>query len=460
MTSDCTGPLSKPSRVVGGVAVVIGIWWVVGTYASGIRILDGYAVRPYTLFERLITQPRALVLYLSLIFFPMPYRLSLQHNLVHSSSLIEPWTTLPSIMLVAALIVVALIRLRKNPILCFSILFFFMCHAVESSVLPLELVFEHRNYLPSMFLFWPVGVGLLKCMSYLKTRRPRLIVVACAMLFIMGSGLIAATYARNAVWADECSIWEDAAKKGDKFDRPLIYLAKCSYQAGDIARALYLYGQAHQKYSERKKDYSFVILNNTANIFFDIGNYAKAVEIWHYTADRVMDNKIVRKNLAIAYARLGEPGNAINQVDLALKFSPRAAELHTLKIHYLLKAERFAEAIEAAESAHEYGYDGRSVKAVQAMASFRLGDYLKCKEILESKYQAQPTTETLIWLLATNLALKDAWGIEQSRSDISKSDIDTLRQWIERIQEAEYPLSGESLLLEELNKILDRRTAA
>lgn len=452
-------PSIKTIVVLGIFAIIIGVWWIVGTNSAGSRVLDGYSIRPYTLLERLITQPRAIFLYLSLIFYPLPSRLSIQHNLTHSSSLIEPWTTLLSIIMVLALICFSIVRIRENPIVSFSILFFFLCHVVESSILPLELVFEHRNYLPSMFLFWPIGFCITKCMKYLRSKRPKLIMGFCSLLFCLVFGLMTATYARNAVWTDEVTLWQDAVKKGDKLDRPYIYLANYYYRNGDFDKALDLYAQAYENYSERKNDYSFIILNNTANIFFDFGNYAKAVEIWYYAANKVKDNSIIRRNLAIGYARLGELGNAIDQLNLAFRFSAKSADLYALKVQYLFEAKRYLETIAALEQAVEYGYNETNAKALAAMASYYLGDNLKCKKILKEKYQKDQTIETLIWLLAINLILDDNHDIELYRNQISKAtNVEELRHWIERIQKPDYPLSRESLLLEELNRIMGRRT--
>jgi hypothetical protein len=64
----------------------------------------------------------------------------------------------------------AIYKLRKWPILSFAVLFFFLNHAIESSIIPLELIFEHRNYLPGMFLFWPVAVGLERLIGVYRSK--------------------------------------------------------------------------------------------------------------------------------------------------------------------------------------------------------------------------------------------------------------------------------------------------
>ena len=85
----------------------------------------GYSERLFTVWERLLTEPRIILFYLSQIFYPVPTRLSIVHDVVLSRSLIDPWTTLPAIMAVLALIGFGFAQMRKRPLLSFGLLFFF-----------------------------------------------------------------------------------------------------------------------------------------------------------------------------------------------------------------------------------------------------------------------------------------------------------------------------------------------
>ena len=105
--------------------------------------LDQYDTRPYTLAERLMTEPRVVIFYLSQIFYPVPTRLSIEHDVTISTSLLHPWSTLPSIALVIVLILFGLSQTQKRPVISFAILFFFLNHSIESTIVPLEILFEH-----------------------------------------------------------------------------------------------------------------------------------------------------------------------------------------------------------------------------------------------------------------------------------------------------------------------------
>ena len=140
-----------------------------------------YDTRPFTLWQRLISQPRILIFYLSLLFYPAPWRLSIEHDINHSLTLLTPWTTFPSILAVGGMIVAGFLLVRKAPLVSFAILFFFTNHLVESTILPLELVFEHRNYLPSFFVFLPIAFFIVKLLR--KYRRDNLTYFYALMFF-------------------------------------------------------------------------------------------------------------------------------------------------------------------------------------------------------------------------------------------------------------------------------------
>jgi len=110
-----------------------------------------YETRDFTLAERLLTQARVLWLYLKWTLIPSPFELGLYHDdIAVSKSLFDPVTTIVSIAGLAGLLTAACVYRRKFPLFSFGVLWFFVGHALESSFIGLELVYEHRNYLPIM----------------------------------------------------------------------------------------------------------------------------------------------------------------------------------------------------------------------------------------------------------------------------------------------------------------------
>ena len=205
--------------LVGGVLVLsMALFFAEGTFLDYIR--GKYASRPFTMEERLLTQPRIVLHYLSQIVVPLPQRLSIAHDVALSDSIWNPWQTLPAMLIVFSSIAAALLFSRRMPLVSLAALFFFVNHAVESSIWPLELVYEHRNYLPSLFLFLPFSAGIYGWIKRLRHRNnwlPATITIALALLVVF---FCAGTYHRNKAWATEVTLWEDAVHKA-----PLNYRA-------------------------------------------------------------------------------------------------------------------------------------------------------------------------------------------------------------------------------------------
>jgi hypothetical protein len=98
--------------------------------------------------ERLLTESRVLVFYLKMIIMPSVQQLGLYHDdFPLSHGLLDPPATLFSIISLIALLLASLSLLGKRPLISLGILWFFTGHVLESSILPLEIAHEHRNYL-------------------------------------------------------------------------------------------------------------------------------------------------------------------------------------------------------------------------------------------------------------------------------------------------------------------------
>ena len=143
--------------------------WLPTVLVAGYIIEQGWhglthgisSIRPWTLGQRLLTEPRVLMDYLQLLWLPRPFTPGLFNDQIHAStSLWSPASTLSSLLAVFGLIVAAWLYRRRCPAWALAILFYFIGQSLESSSIPLELYFEHRNYLPSMLMFWPLALWL------------------------------------------------------------------------------------------------------------------------------------------------------------------------------------------------------------------------------------------------------------------------------------------------------------
>jgi hypothetical protein len=149
--------------------------------------------RPWTIAQRLLTEPRVLLDYLQLLLVPRSVSTGLYNDAyIPSTGLLQPWNTLPALLLVLSLPALALWQRRHFPSLSAAVLFYFAGQLLESTVIALELYFEHRNYLPAMLLFWPLARGIC---AWKIPRRSR-IAVAVALLTL----LALTTYQRVTLW--------------------------------------------------------------------------------------------------------------------------------------------------------------------------------------------------------------------------------------------------------------------
>ena len=131
---------------------------------TGQWIFAGYGMRSFSLTERLLTEGRVLWFYLGLILFPRLDAFGVYHDdFTISNGLFFPWTTLPAWLGLLGLCLLAWRTRKKAPIVTFGIVWFFIGHALESTILPLEIAHEHRNYIPLIGVLLPFAWLGLRC---------------------------------------------------------------------------------------------------------------------------------------------------------------------------------------------------------------------------------------------------------------------------------------------------------
>ena len=132
--------------------------------------------------------------YLGLLLFPAPFRLNLDHDFPLSYALWDPPTTFFAIATLVALLVLAVLLARRQRLLAFCILWYLGHLVIESSVIGLEIIYEHRSYLPSVAVFL-----LLVLLAFRTGLSRKLVATALCLLAALWSVW---TIERNAVWAD------------------------------------------------------------------------------------------------------------------------------------------------------------------------------------------------------------------------------------------------------------------
>jgi hypothetical protein len=157
-------------------------------------------LRGFTSTERLLTEARILFSYAGQILVPRIDQMSLlDENTTVSRGLFAPPGTAVAVIALLALISGSLWAACKNKAtpLVFGVGWFLVGHLLESTVIPLELRFEHRNYLPSYGIIFAAGV-LLDQWRPFENARPRLKFALLAGLLISVSIQL---HTRVTTWA-------------------------------------------------------------------------------------------------------------------------------------------------------------------------------------------------------------------------------------------------------------------
>ena len=227
-------PLDRVLLIAGGLALLAVVADLVlgGPLAGWLE--PRYGLRRFTLAERLMTEPRVVIFHLSQIALPLPSRFSIEHDFPLSTSLFLPLTTLPAILGLGAWIGLGLRALanERSRLLGFFLLWPLVALSLESSVLPLEIIFEHRLYLPSAGIAGLAALGLHRAWGRPGWRAPLGVAVGLIL-----SAWLAATLLRVPVWKDDISLYTQALQTAPLSARVRAHLATQYLRVGQFELA-------------------------------------------------------------------------------------------------------------------------------------------------------------------------------------------------------------------------------
>ena len=142
-----------------------------------------WASRDFTLGERILTEGRVIWSYAWWTLVPDINALTLFHDAYPvSHNLFSPWTTLPAWAGILALAIIGFRARRRYPLIAFGLLWFLAGQVMTGTVFPLELVFEHREYLPSLGLYAAIFGTAIFLLDHHALRK----VAAAVMIMVIG----------------------------------------------------------------------------------------------------------------------------------------------------------------------------------------------------------------------------------------------------------------------------------
>ncbi|HOQ43366.1 MAG TPA: tetratricopeptide repeat protein [Smithellaceae bacterium] len=356
------------------VFAVIGFWYVdIEHYLSG----DAYAHRPFTLAERLLTEPRIIVFYITLLLYPVSSRLTLIHDIQVSTSLFSPGSTLPAIFLILFFLVVAVYLSRKRPFLSFCILFFFLNHAIEGSFLALELIYEHRNYIPSMFFFAPLVIFILFVIDYFSYKKViQFTVVTVVTFLLVAQGHT--VFMRNRLFTNPVLLWSDNLEKTPGLSRTYNNLGAAYWDLGYYDEAYNLYSKALFLNSYSNLSNRGVNLHNLGMYYLNVKkDYDKALNFYEAAIKAYPGYVYSYNDAAICLIRKGNFAEAGRRLISALSKWPNNAQLRHSLGFVLLKAGQSDEAIKQSRRALFCDPELFNAFSVIAQAYYAKGNYMQ-----------------------------------------------------------------------------------
>ncbi len=289
------------------------------------KVIEGASLNIISRGDYLNTQFRVIVTYVRLLFLPINQNLDYDYPIY--STFFNPQVFLSFLFLLTVFVwgiylVYSSFRPDKGErywfrLFSFGIFWFFITLSVESSVIPIaDVIFEHRLYLPSAGFFLAVMSGVM----WMRGRFGKMAMIRKAVLPVMVivvMGLSVTAYARNMVWQDEVTLWEDVVKKSPKKPRPNYNLGLFYSRQGRIDEAIIFYQAAIKMAPTFYRPY-----NDLGNAYFNKGQIDKALDEYQASVALKPDYAEVHNNIGIVYVKEGRYAEAVREFQAAIKLKP------------------------------------------------------------------------------------------------------------------------------------------
>ena len=297
------------------------------------RIINSYSRRTFTLPERLFTECRVIIYYISLLVYPGPDRFNLEHDFPISGSFAHPSTTWLSFTAILVLFGLAVYRSKTDRLAAFCIFWFFINLLIESSVIGLEIIFEHRTYIPSMLPAAWVATAVFRQAHSIR----RATVCFIVLIAILAAG----TVKRNHVWQNDVSILQDCITKSPQKLRPLNNLANVLQQKGRILEAMTLYKQLLDKHPDHVKANS-----NLACLLLNLERIDDAFIYFKKALSLDPANHKTHINIAMTYRKIHNLRQAEYHFLKAIQNNPDSANAHSGLGDLYLSEKKYDQALQ------------------------------------------------------------------------------------------------------------------
>jgi tetratricopeptide (TPR) repeat protein len=279
------------------VVTIASFYFVGGMLPGTISSLKNnkYANRPFLISERLLTEPRVFLHYISLTIFPFYARYVLDYDYPVSHSLFDPPSTLFGLLFLITTLIAAFFLAKKNKILSFAILAFWLGHVIEGTIFNLEIAFEHRMYLPSIFLILIVVLLAFELIGKLKMSRKAVMTVTIAVIVYLGTN----TYLRNEMWKDPIRFFQHNIEKTPNNFRPYHNLGVTYGMRKEFESALSYFQKALAVYKNAP-----IVYSGIGQSYFSMKDYQAAIPNFLQAMAMGLTDPLIYTNLSVSYLRM------------------------------------------------------------------------------------------------------------------------------------------------------------
>jgi hypothetical protein len=173
-------------------------------------------------------------MYLGQVILPLPQHMPFYYDwLQPSRGFLHPWTTLPAIAVIVALLGAAWRLRTRMPLFALGVFLFFSAHFIASNVVGIELAFEHRNHFALIGALLAIGSVLWRVGQSLHLKPATLAGLGAVVLLALGLG----TVLRSATWRDTLTLAKTSTELAPHSARAWISLCAAYFVEGGGAEA-------------------------------------------------------------------------------------------------------------------------------------------------------------------------------------------------------------------------------
>jgi len=305
--------------IAGGVVALAAIGIVYLGDAPLERIRRGYRERDFGPGERMLTECRVMVYYGGLTLWPAPERLNLDYDWAPSRGVLQPPTTALALLGIVGVLALAAWQAGRLPRLAYGVAWYFLNLLIESTIYPLDLVFEHRVYLSSISI---VSATVLLVGSLSGGRGGGW--PARIALTGIAAWWGAWTVARNEVWRVPVKLFQDTVRKSPGKARAHANLGAALQERGDLDASIGAYTRSLELDPDQPR-----VWNNRGMAKREKGDFKGAIEDYDISLSRNPLQPDVFNNRGDAKGELGDHEGALADYQKSIDLNPLRSETYS-----------------------------------------------------------------------------------------------------------------------------------